>query len=107
MSDIKVLKNDEFEEVVLKSDKVTVVDFFATWCNPCRALSPILENASKELGSKVNVVKVDVDEASDIARKYGVMSIPTMVIIKNGEEKDRMVGLLNKQAIIDRVNKNL
>jgi len=67
----------------------------------------VLENAKKELGDKVNVVKIDVDESEEIARKYGVMSIPTMVIIKNGEELDRMVGLLNKQAIIDRVNKNL
>lgn len=107
MANIKILKSDEFESEVLNSDKVTVVDFFATWCNPCRALAPILETAKTELGDKVNVVKIDVDESEDIARKYGVMSIPTMVVIKNGKELDRMVGLLNKQAIIDRVNKNL
>ena len=107
MANIKILKTDEFESEVLKSDKVTVVDFFATWCNPCRALAPILETAGKELGDKVKVVKIDVDESEDIARKYGVMSIPTMVIIKDGKELDRMVGLLNKQTIIDRVNKNL
>jgi len=107
MADIKILNKEEFQKEVLENEKLTVVDFFATWCNPCRALSPILENAKKELGDKVNVVKIDVDESEEIARKYGVMSIPTMVIIKNGEELDRMVGLLNKQAIIDRVNKNL
>ncbi len=107
MSNIKILKTEEFEKEVLKSDKVTVVDFFANWCNPCRALAPILETAGTELGDKVKVVKIDVDKSESIARKYGVMSIPTMIIIKDGQELDRMVGLINKQAIIDRVNKNL
>lgn len=107
MANIKILKTEEFDSEVLKSDKITIVDFFATWCMPCRALAPILENAKGELGDKVNVVKIDVDESEQIARKYGVMSIPTMVFIKDGKELDRMVGLTNKQAIIDRVNKNL
>lgn len=107
MANIKVLKNEEFDSEVLKSDKITIVDFFATWCMPCRALAPILENAHNELGDAVKVVKIDVDESEQIARKYGVLSIPTMVIMKDGKELDRMVGLTNKQAIIDRVNKNL
>ena len=107
MANIKILKTEEFENEVLKSDKITIVDFFATWCMPCHALAPILENAHSELGDKVKVVKIDVDESEQIARKYGVMSIPTMVFIKDGVELDRMVGLTNKQAIIDRVNKNL
>ncbi len=107
MANIKVLKTEEFDKEVLKSDKITIVDFFATWCMPCRALAPILENAHSELGDKVKVVKIDVDESEQIARKYGVLSIPTMVFIKDGKELDRMVGLTNKQAIIDRVNKNL
>ncbi len=107
MANIKILKTEEFDKEVLKSDKITIVDFFATWCMPCRALAPILENAHSELGDKVKVVKIDVDESEQIARKYGVLSIPTMVFIKDGKELDRMVGLTNKQAIIDRVNKNL
>src|SRR5574344_1216537 len=93
---MEVLKvtGKNFEEEVLKSDKTVLVDFFATWCGPCKSLSPIVDEVAEE-NENLKVVKVDVDEAQDLASKYGVMSIPTLVVIKNGEEVNRSVGLID------------
>ena len=99
---MEVLKvtGKNFEEEVLKSDKTVLVDFFATWCGPCKSLSPIVDEVAEE-NENLKVVKVDVDEAQDLASKYGVMSIPTLVVIKNGEETNRSVGLIDKSEILD------
>jgi len=82
----------DFEAKVLKSDKPVVVDFFATWCGPCMMAGPIIDKLADEMGDKVVIGKLDVDEESDIAQKYGVMSIPTMVVFKDGKEVERKVG---------------
>lgn len=100
------VNNQNFEEVVLKSDKLVVVDFFATWCGPCQMLSPVLEEISHEL-SDVTIVKVDVDEAPQLAEKYGVFSIPNVVMIKDGKEIDRFVGFSSKEVVINNIKKNL
>lgn len=100
------VNNQNFEEVVLKSDKLVVVDFFATWCGPCQMLSPVLEEISHEL-SDVTIVKVDVDEAPQLAEKYGVFSIPNVVMIKDGKEIDRFVGFNSKEVVINNIKKNL
>ena len=98
-----IIKPEEFEERVLKNSKPVLVDFFATWCGPCKMLMPILEQVASEQDS-CEIVKVDVDEAMDIARKYGIMSVPTMILFKNGEEADRATGLRQKSQILAMIN---
>ncbi len=99
---MEILNSNQFEEKVLKSNKKVLVDFFATWCGPCRMLAPILEQVQGE--TDVEIVKVDVDESMDLARKYGIMSIPTMILFENGEEKDRVTGLRQKSQILSLIN---
>ena len=93
----------EFEEVVVKSETPVFVDFYATWCGPCKMMSPILEQVSEEV-PEVKFAAIDVDEAEALAVKYGISSIPCMVLFKNGEEADRVVGAVPKQKIVDTVN---
>ena len=96
--DILRVTSQNFEEEVLKSDKTVLVDFYADWCGPCKMLSPIVDEVAKEM-SEIKVVKVNVDEAQDLAMNYQVMSIPTLVVIKNGKEAKRSVGLIDKSEI--------
>ena len=86
--------SQNFEEKVLKSQGLTLVDFFATWCGPCQALAPIIDKISADpsLTSKISIGKLDVDESQDIAAKYGVMSIPTLIFFNNGKEINRIMG---------------
>lgn len=91
---------DNFDEEVLKSDKPVLVDFWATWCAPCRMQGPIIEELADER-SDIKVGKLDVDENPEIAQKYGVMSIPTLLVIENGEVVHQMVGVQTKQQISD------
>ena len=95
--------SENFEEVVLKSEKPVLIDFYATWCGPCKILSPIVEEVEKE-NENVKFVKIDIDKTDDIALQYQVMSIPTLVLIQNGEEKDRIVGIVDKTQILDFIN---
>ena len=97
----------EFENQVINSPEPVLVDFYASWCAPCKMLNPILKEAESELNGKAKIIKIDVDKAEEVAKKYGVMSIPTMVVISNKEEKERLVGLKNKKTILDAINKYL
>ena len=92
------IKENEFDEVVLKSDKPVFVDFYATWCGPCKMMSPILEQLSEEK-QDVKFAKIDVDDAERLAILYGISSIPCMILFKNGEEADRVVGAVPKQKL--------
>lgn len=96
----KILKveSDTFEEEVLNSTKTVVIDFYATWCGPCKMYTPIVEEFSKE-NEDIKVVKIDIDETQDIAFEYNVMSIPTTIIIKEGKEVDRAVGIISKDVL--------
>ena len=86
------LKSAEFEKEVLKSQTPAVVDFYADWCGPCRMVSPIIEQLSKEYAGKVKFAKVNTDENPDIALKYGIMSIPTIIVFKNGQVASTVIG---------------
>ena len=97
---VQAINKEEFEDVVLKSDKPVFVDFYATWCGPCKMMEPIVEQVSEEV-PEVDFVKVDVDDAENLAILYGISSIPCMIFFKNGEEADRMVGAVPKQKVLD------
>ncbi len=99
MEIIKV-NSQNFEEEVIKSEKPVLIDFYADWCGPCKMLSPIIDEIAEE-NSDIKVVKVNVDDSQDLAMKYQVMSIPTLVVIKNGEEVNRSVGLIDKSQVVN------
>lgn len=96
----------QFEDEVLKSDKPVLVDFFATWCGPCKMVSPLVEQVGEEMSGEVKVVKVDIDKNNDVASQYGVMSIPTFILFKGGKDVDKQVGSMPKPGIIDFINRN-
>lgn len=102
---MKIIKSEEFENQTKKG--TSVIDFFATWCGPCRMMAPIFESVGQKMSGKANFVKVDVDESEDLARKFGVMSIPTMVILKDGNMIAKRVGLMQADALEQWVNENL
>ena len=103
---IKHLKTAEFEAAV-EAAPLAMVDFWASWCGPCKMLSPAVEALAEQYEGKVLVAKVNVDEEPELARRYGVMSIPTVVFLKNGAEFDRKVGLLPPDAFIRVLEENL
>ena len=104
---VKQIDINNFEENVIKSEKLTVVDFYATWCGPCRKLAPILEEVETELKEQVNFTKIDTDENIDAAKEYQVSGLPTLLIFKNGNVVERLVGLMPKSSIITNIEKHL
>ena len=98
-----IVNKENFEKDVLKNEKIVVVDFYATWCGPCKMLSPILEQVSEETDKAV-IAKLDIDESLELAKEYNVMSVPTMVIFKDGKEVNRLIGLRQKNQILDTIN---
>ena len=94
------ITKENFEQVVLKSDKPVLVDFWATWCGPCKMLSPIIEEVRKETEGKAVVGKINVDEQQELAMQFGVMSIPTLLVFKNGEIVKKHIGFITKQAVL-------
>lgn len=89
----------EFDNVVLNSAQPTIVDFYADWCGPCRMMNPVVEELAEELGDSAQVVKVNVDDAPDVASRYGVQSIPTFVVLQDGQAKQTLVGVQSKEDL--------
>ncbi len=96
-----------FEQDVLQSDKPVLVDFWAAWCGPCKAIAPILEDLDAEYGDKFQIVKVNVDENPEVSARFGIRSIPTLFVFKNGEKVDTVVGSRPKSEFVSLLNKHL
>ncbi len=101
------VNDTSFQSEVLESGQPVLVDFWAPWCGPCRAIGPVLAEIAKEQESTLKVVKVNIDDNQKYAFKLGVMSVPTMVIFKDGQPIDKMVGAFPKRSIVDRLSKSL
>ena len=102
---MKVINENEFESAT--KEGLVLVDFFASWCGPCRMMAVILEDVQKELEGKVEIYKVDVDNDEKLARSFGIMSIPTLILFENGKEVEKHIGLWQKEDLIDTINSYL
>jgi thioredoxin 1 len=107
MKNVYEADDSNFDSMVLKAQGPVLVDFSATWCGPCKKLEPIVHEIASEYDGRIKVVKVDVDRAQATAMKYGVLSVPTLLIFRDGAVKDQNVGLLSKKALADRVDRVL
>lgn len=101
---VKVLKDSVFNEEVINKKGIVLVDVYATWCGPCKMLSPIVDNVAEEV-TDIDVAKIDVDENNEVAQKYGVMSVPTLLLFKDGELMDKSIGFQSKEQILDMIGK--
>lgn len=104
---ILTITNENFENEVIKSDKPVLIDFWAIWCGPCRMVAPIIEKIATEYKDKVKVGKINVDEQNELATKYKIMSIPTLIVFKNGQIVESVMGARSKESIAEMLNKHL
>ncbi len=101
------INDQDFQKLVLESDRPVVVDFWAPWCGPCRMVSPIVEELSREYGDKVRFLKMNTDENEQTAIQYGIFSIPTLIIFKDGREVNRLVGFAPKEQLKRQIDRSL
>jgi thioredoxin 1 len=99
--------DETFEDVVLNADLPTVVDFWAVWCGPCKMIAPVLEEIAQEHKGELQVTKLDVDHNQASAMKYGVMSIPTLILFKNGQPAERIIGFMPKEKLLSKLKPHL
>ena len=104
---VKHINSSNFNEEVINNNQLTIVDFYADWCGPCRKLAPILEEVEAELSDKVKFTKINTDENIQSAQEYQVSGLPTSLVFKNGTVVERMVGLMPKSSIITNIEKHL
>ena len=107
MATLEEINDNNFKEQVLESNVLTVVDFWAQWCGPCRKLMPLLEQIQNEFKQEIKVVKIDADKNINTAREYGISSLPSVLIFKDGEIKELMAGMMQKSAIVSNIKKYL
>jgi thioredoxin 1 len=103
----KAFTDTNFETEVLSSDKLTVIDFWAEWCGPCRAIGPVIEELSKEYSGRINVGKVNVDQNPDLSVNYGITSIPAILFIKGGKVVDKQIGAVPKSVLDKKIAAHL
>ena len=103
MSEILTATDSDWDAQILKSEKPVLVDFWADWCVPCHMVSPVVEEIGQERSSEMAVAKLNVDDNPETARRYGVMSIPTLILFRDGEEKARVVGAQSKDSILGQI----
>jgi thioredoxin 1 len=101
---VLILNEDNFEQEVEKSDQLVLVDFWADWCGPCKMVGPIIDELAEENDGKSKIAKLNVDEQRNLARKFRVMSIPSILFFKDGKEVDRMVGAQSKEDLLAKIN---
>ena len=104
---VQEINTDVFDLEVIENEGLTVVDFYADWCGPCRKLGPIMEEIERELGEKVKFTKINTDDNIETAKEYQISGLPTLLVFKNGEVVERMVGLMPKSSIITNIEKHL
>jgi thioredoxin 1 len=104
---LRTFTDENFEGEVLKAEEPVLVDFWATWCAPCKMIAPIIENVADEFKGKVKVGKVNVDENNGVSVKYGIKGIPTLLLFKSGEIKEQVVGVTTKEAITRMIEQHL
>lgn len=103
----KELTVASFQADVVEADKPVLVDFWASWCGPCRALGPVVEEIGNEMADRIDVLKCNVDDEGELAQRFGIMSIPTLILFKGGEAVHRMVGNMPKASLVQQIEANI
>jgi thioredoxin 1 len=103
--EVNFVKSNDFKSSVLASKKPVLVDFFATWCGPCKRMAPIVEDTAQKYSGRLAVYKLDIDQSPDIAKQYSISAVPTLLIFKDGKLVDNIVGTISQPALIEKIDK--
>jgi thioredoxin 1 len=104
---VQIYAEANFDDEILKASQLAFIDFYADWCGPCKMMAPVVEELSEDYSGKVLFGKINVDENQNLAQRYGVMSIPTFLVIKDGEVVEKLVGGLSKEQLVEVIDKNM
>ncbi len=103
-TNVASIRTTDFEQEVVKSDKLVIADFWAEWCGPCKMIAPLLDEIARELPDKVKIVKVDVESEPQLAQQFGIYNIPTLLFFKEGTVKEKVVGTVAKKVLVEKIN---